>query len=85
MLTVKEAAERLGVSPSLVYSLIAARKIEHVRVGLGRGVLRLTEEAIVAYQRRNAVEVVEEEAPRPVAVRRPALKHLKLPTGRNGS
>ncbi len=37
MLTVKEAAGRLGVSASLVYNLCARNRIAHERHGLGRG------------------------------------------------
>ena len=51
MLTVKEAAKPLGVSPSLVYALIAARKIEHVRIGLKRGVIRIPEASIEEFHR----------------------------------
>ena len=43
MLTIKQAAARLGVSPGLVYSLVAGGKIGHVRIGNGRGVLRIPE------------------------------------------
>jgi excisionase family DNA binding protein len=36
-LTVRQAAERLGISPVLVSGLCAAGKIRHARHGLGRG------------------------------------------------
>jgi excisionase family DNA binding protein len=35
--TVREAAEHLGVSPSLVYGLCAQKRLRHERHGLGRG------------------------------------------------
>ncbi|MFL5330889.1 MAG: excisionase family DNA-binding protein [Gemmataceae bacterium] len=35
--TVPEAANELGISTSLVYALLAARKLRHERIDLGRG------------------------------------------------
>lgn len=51
MLTVKEAAQKLGISPSLVYGLCAAGKIRHERFGLGRGTIRISIEALSEYRR----------------------------------
>ncbi len=56
MLTVKEAAARLGVSTKLVYALCAAGKIIHERHGLGRGTIRISEEALEAYRQGARVE-----------------------------
>ncbi len=56
MLTVKAAAERLGVSPALIYALVAARKIRHERHGLGRGAIRIPEDALVEYRQSVTVE-----------------------------
>ena len=50
-LTVKQAAERLGVSSSLVYALIAARRIDHYRCGVGRGTIRIEETALEGVRR----------------------------------
>jgi excisionase family DNA binding protein len=77
LLTVKKAAERLNVSPSLVYALIAGRKLGHIRVGLKRGVIRIPEEAIEDYRRRHAVGV-EESTPASPGEIRLRLKHLDL-------
>jgi excisionase family DNA binding protein len=55
-LTVKQAAERLGIKPSTVYELCAARKLRHERHGVGRGTIRIPEEAIDEY--RQSVTVV---------------------------
>lgn len=77
MLTVKQAAERLRVSPSLVYSLIAARELAHVRVGFGRGLIRISDESICEYEQRRAVSATG-QAPAPAPRRRAALKHLDL-------
>ncbi|MGL4553894.1 MAG: helix-turn-helix domain-containing protein [Gemmataceae bacterium] len=65
MLTVKEAAALLGISPALVYALVAARKVRHERHGLGRGAIRIPEDALEEYCRRHTIEATEEET-RPV-------------------
>ena len=51
MLRVKAAAERLGVSESLVYELCACGALPHVRIGRpgSRGCIRLTEADIQEY------------------------------------
>ena len=51
MLTVKQAAERLGVSPTTVYGLCQRRWLPHVRIGLGRGAVRIREEDLEEYVR----------------------------------
>lgn len=51
MLTVKQVAERLGVSPGLVYQLCAVGKLRHERHGIGRGTIRIPEDAIDEYRR----------------------------------
>ena len=74
MLTVAQAAERLGVSRALVYSLIAARKLRFCRVGNGRGRVRIPEDAIGEYLARCTFEVREDKPPAST----PRLKHLRL-------
>jgi excisionase family DNA binding protein len=74
-LTVKEAAERLGVSAKLVYALCSKGKIVHERHGLGRGTIRITEEALDTYRQRARVEYGN-SAPAP-------LKHLSPPPSRS--
>jgi excisionase family DNA binding protein len=59
MLTVRQAAEKLGVSQALVYALVAARKIRHQRHGLRRGAIRIPEDALAEYQARCTVDVDE--------------------------
>ncbi len=51
MLSVKQAADRLGVSAQTVYGLCAAGQLRHSRVGVGRGVIRIAEEARAEYLR----------------------------------
>lgn len=77
LLTVKQTAERLGVSPSLVYSLIAARKLRFVRIGNGRGRIKVSEDAIGEYLARCTFEAKEEKEEKPLP-ERIKLKHLRL-------
>jgi excisionase family DNA binding protein len=55
-LTVKQVAERLGVSNASVYRLIEAGQLSAHRIGVGRGTLRVSEAALESYLR--SVEVV---------------------------
>ena len=67
---VREAAQELGgVSESLVYGLCKAGKLEHIRVGVGRGTIRIP---------RAAVERFKEEGRGRVVAAHPPLKHLKV-------
>jgi excisionase family DNA binding protein len=50
VLTVKEVAERWNVSRSIVYALVASGILRHVRVGIGRGTIRIEEAAVVEYE-----------------------------------
>lgn len=60
MLNVPETAKRLGVKPATIYALCAAGKIEHFRVGLGRGSIRIEPAAIAAYLDGQRVPVRDE-------------------------
>lgn len=42
-LTVQEVADRWCVSRSTVYALVASGMLPHVRVGVGRGTIRISE------------------------------------------
>lgn len=53
LLTVDAAAERLGLSRSTVYRMIESRAIEVVRLGPGRGRVRITRRAILDHLNRN--------------------------------
>jgi excisionase family DNA binding protein len=74
VLTVKQTAERLRISPALVYALCAARKLRHERYGLGRGKILVPEDAIEEYRRRCTVEAGADRSPPP----RVKLEHLRL-------
>lgn len=76
MLTVKQAAERLGISPALTYSLISGRKLRYCRIGNGRGRIRIPEDAIGEYLARCTFEAGEDNKPTPTSA--PKLKHLRL-------
>ncbi len=76
MLTVAQAAERLGVSPGLIYSLIARKQLRYARIGNGRGIIRVPEEAVAAYLER---QTVEPKGPTPPPARSRPLKYLELP------
>ena len=72
MFTVKQAAQELSLSISLVYALVAAGKIRHERHGMGRGVIRIPKEALDEYRKQSTVTGATSAAP---ALK---LKHLKL-------
>jgi len=57
-LSVREAADRLGVSTALVYALCARKRIRHERHGLGRGTIKITEEALKEYRQTVTVNAV---------------------------
>lgn len=50
-MTVRQAATALGVSTSLIYSLCTAGKIRHERLGLKRGTIRISAEALEEYRK----------------------------------
>jgi excisionase family DNA binding protein len=72
-MTVIEASKKIGISPSKLYQLIAARQIAHYRVG---GKILFSDEDIIAFLAGCRVGV----AAAPAATPRPRLqlKHLKL-------
>ena len=79
MLTITAVAERLGVSAQTVYGLCAARLLRHTRVGRGRGVIRISEEALAEYLRSREVGAGDQAPPPPPATQRPVrVKNLRL-------
>lgn len=76
LLKVKEVAEALRVSASLVYSLIESGRLPACRVGRGRGSVRILVEDLTNYIESSRVQVGEASRPRPR--RREKLKHIKL-------
>lgn len=55
LFTIREASDRLHVSPSLIYALCARGLLDHHRCGLGRGTIRITEKALEVYLQRSKV------------------------------
>jgi excisionase family DNA binding protein len=74
-LTVRQAAARLEVSSTTIYGLVAAGKLGCIRVGLGRGAIRITEAHIIAFMVGN--EPRPAISP-PAAAPAPRLNHIKL-------
>jgi excisionase family DNA binding protein len=76
LLSVREAAERLNVSRNTVYSLCETGELQHRRIGVGRGCIRIAEEDFAEYLERKKVgrESVS-PAPKPKPI---ALEHLDL-------
>jgi excisionase family DNA binding protein len=50
LFTVQQAAEKLNISPALMYRIVSHQEIEHIRVGIGRGAIRFTEVQIDNYK-----------------------------------
>lgn len=76
MLSVKQAAEKLGVSSKTVRGLVNAGLIQHHRVGVRQGTIRISKEAIAEYLDSTLVEVQSKRDKKPVPNHR--LKHIKL-------
>jgi excisionase family DNA binding protein len=71
LLTVKEAADRLRLSPASVYALCAGRKLRHQRVGVGRGKILVPSDAVSEYLAKGTVKSAE---PHPAALPSAARK-----------
>lgn len=74
-MTVRQAAERLEVSPQLVYALLAAGRLRCVRIGVGRGVIRILDEHVAEYLA--GAQAAVKPPPPPPPARQIKLKHLK--------
>ena len=73
-MTVKQAAARLEVSQATIYSLVAAGKLRCVRVGIGRGTIRILDEHVADYMAKAEPKV--KQLPAPAPARQIRLKHL---------
>jgi excisionase family DNA binding protein len=76
MFSVAEAAKELGVSVGTVYALCARRKLRHERHGLGRGRIKIPEDALEEYRRNVTVETAGEGRKATSPPARPKLSHL---------
>jgi excisionase family DNA binding protein len=63
-LTVKQVADQLQVSPATVYHLCAEQRLEHRRIGVGRGTIRISEEHLQKYLEVARGTAGEERLPR---------------------
>jgi excisionase family DNA binding protein len=72
--SVAEAAKELGVSAGTVYGLCSRRRLRHERHGLGRGRIKIPEDALEEY--RQSVTVGTERAASMPPTARVKLKHL---------
>lgn len=77
MLTVRQAASRLNVSEKTVRNLVSCGKLAHHRIGAGRGVIRISEQAL--NQHLADSEVRESSPPTsPKRRERRTLRHISL-------
>jgi excisionase family DNA binding protein len=81
MLTVKQAATRIGVSVSLVYLWVESRQLAHYRISATgkRGHIRIAETDLDAFLASMKCGQAKDAA-KPPARRRPIkLEHLQMP------
>jgi excisionase family DNA binding protein len=72
--SVAQAATRFGVSTATVYGLVAGSKLKHSRVGVRRGVIRISEEQLAEYLRISGAQLIA-----PASSPQLHLRHLNLP------
>jgi excisionase family DNA binding protein len=75
ILTIREVAERMRVSASLVYRIVRSGALPCVRIGLGQGRLRILSEDLDDYlsKHRETGDGAPHDAPPSVR-----LKHLRV-------
>jgi excisionase family DNA binding protein len=78
LLTVTEVARALHCSEGTVYRLVERKLIDCIRVGVGRGHLRFSEEAVADYEKRRTVKAGAGGAATRHPAPTPKLKHLRL-------
>ena len=81
-MTVKEAAQSLGVSCGLIYALCASGKLEHERYGIGRGTIRISPQALLQFRESSRRHVGECAPPRSAEAKRPAKCYGQLDASR---
>ena len=72
LLKVPAVARHLQCSPALVYALCSEGRLPHIRLGLGRGTIRIAEEDLAEFLRecRSLGRLPED------------LKHISMPSSR---
>ncbi len=79
MLTVKQVAEKLNITPQSVYQLIQTGKLPVHRFGNGRGTIRISQEDLDRFIESCRHVASPQDVPkvsRPA--RQPPLKHIRL-------
>ena len=77
LFTVREAADRLNVSEKTIRNLLKSGKLDYHRIGAGRGVIRISEEALNRHL--DDCEVKGDETFRPrIRRERLSLRHIRL-------
>ncbi len=79
-MNVRQAAERMGISDSLVYELCACGSLPHVRIGRpgSRGCIRLTEADILEFLASQKVGGSAAARP-PPRQQKKVFKHVVIP------
>lgn len=82
-LTVKQTAEYLNISPSIVYRLCITRRLSHYKFGEGGGAIRISRTELIEFVQRCRVEERNGERPDRVERRKGqpqvrVYKHLDL-------
>jgi hypothetical protein len=75
-LSVREYAIEYGISPATVYAMCARKKLAHVRLGVGRGTIRIP---LTEADDRTG-EPGRSDQPTPPKAKRVKLQHLRMPT-----
>lgn len=73
-MTVREAAEQLGLSETSLRLLVATKRIGHLRVGPSGGRIRFTPEHLAAYLDSCEVPVKSTAPPAPKPKREPLIQ-----------
>lgn len=75
MLSVKQVAERLNLSPQCIYTLIDSGRLPAHRFGVGRGTIRVSLADLEAFINQSRLKRDGERRETPP---RPRLKHINL-------
>jgi excisionase family DNA binding protein len=76
--SVRDYAAAYGVSVATVYAMCATGKLPHVRLGTGRGTIRIPEDAVT--QDKGSVPGRPEPPAAPVGTKRVKPHYLRLPS-----
>ena len=77
MMTIQDAAGRLNVSVKTVRNLLKCGKLAYHRIGVGRGVIRISEESLARHLAECEVRECDSPTSRKRKERR-TLRHIRL-------